>query len=229
MTTRHCFRFYSEYDIKGIVKFLDKMAAKGWLLEKKSGVFYSFVKTDKPFVKYDITYFTDGIKENNYLPFGSDRYIGLANAAGWQLLTNDHKMQIFISEMPDSTTLETQAHIKVDVIHKSFVSQWLFLYLLMIFNGFIRLLHRDFEFADNMLILFAVMTFWDLCCYFAWYFKAKKAANDGWYYETRTPFVRMYVDPVITLIMLIWLLKDMGIKAAVFLTVIGVFYFTTQE
>ena len=67
MNKKYAFRFYSEYDIKGIVKFLDKMAAKGWLLEKKSGVRYKFVKTDKPFVKYDITYFADASKENDYL------------------------------------------------------------------------------------------------------------------------------------------------------------------
>ena len=229
MNKKYALRFYSEYDIKGIVKFLDKMAAKGWLLEKKSGVRYKFVKTDKPFVKYDITYFTDGIKENNYLPFGSDRYIGLANAAGWQFLTNDHKMQIFISENPEATPLETEASVKVDVIHKSFLSQWLAIYVVLILNGVIRFLDKDLQFMDIMIMLAGLAMAWDLCCYLIWYLKAKKAEADGWYYETRTPFVRMYLDPVITLIMMIWLLKSMGIKAGIFLVVIGVFYVLTVE
>lgn len=32
----HATRFYSEYDTKGIVDFLNKMATKGWLLVKKA-------------------------------------------------------------------------------------------------------------------------------------------------------------------------------------------------
>lgn len=226
---KYAFRFYSEYDIKGITEYLNTMVAKGWLLEKKQGVFYSFIKADKPFIKYDITYFTDGIKENNYLPFGSDRYIEMARAAGWELLTNDHKMQIFISENPDATPLETQAHIKVDVIHKSFLSQWLTIYIVFILNGIIRFLDRSLEFMDIMIILSGVVMAWDICCYFVWYFKAKKAAADGWYYETKTPFVRMYLDPIISLLMVIGLLKVFGIKAFIFFMVITVLAFMTIE
>ena len=155
MTKKHTFRCYSEYDIKGIIEYLNIMAVKGWLLEKKQGVYYRFVKTDKPFIKYDVTYFADASKENDFLPCGADRYIEMAEAGGWQFLTNDNKMQIFISENPDATQLETEAHIKVDVIHKSFVSQWLFLYLLMVFNGFLRFLGSNLIFSDIMFILFS--------------------------------------------------------------------------
>ena len=121
MTTRHCFRFYSEYDTKGIAEFLDRMAAKGWKLSKKSGIYYRFVKTDKPFVKYDITYFADASKENDYLPYGADRYFEMAQAAGWQFVTNDNKMMIFSSENPEAPPLETEPTMKVDVIHQSFL------------------------------------------------------------------------------------------------------------
>ena len=221
MNRKLTFRFYSEYDIKGIVNFLDKIAASGWLLEKKSGVFYSFVKTDKPFVKYDITYFTDAEKVNGYRPYDADRYFEMAQAAGWQFLTNDHKMQIFISEKPDATPLETEPMIKVDVIHKSFLSQWWAIYAVLIFNGVIRFLDKDLQFMDIMIMLAGLAMAWDLCCYFVWYFKAKKAAADGWYYETRTPFVRMYLDPIILLLMIAGLWNALDIKAFVFLVIIG--------
>lgn len=229
MNKKYAFRFYSEYDIKGIVKFLDKMAAKGWLLEKKNGVRYKFVKNDKPFIKYDVTYFADAEKENDYRPYGADRYIEMAGAAGWQFLTNDHKMQIFISENPDATPLETEASVKVDVIHKSFLSQWLAIYAVLILNGVIRFLGNDLQFVDIMIMLAGLAMAWDLCCYLIWYLKAKKAAADGWYYETRTPFVRMYLDPIILLLMVIGLWKMIGIKAFVFFVVIAVAAFMTME
>ena len=229
MNTRYCTRFYSAYDVKGITEFLDRMAMKGWILKSKSGIGYKFEKTDIPYFRYDITFFADASKDNDYLPYGSDRYFEMRQAAGWQFVTNDNKMMIFSSENPDAPPLETEPMMKVDVIHKSILSQWLFLYLLMVFTGFLRALHKDFEFADNMLILFAVMTLWDLCCYFIWYFKAKKAADDGWYYETKTPFIRMYIEPIIRLIMVIWLLKTIGIKATIFFMVIAVVCFATKE
>ena len=67
MNTRYCTRFYSAYDVKGITEFLDKMATKGWILKSKSGVGYKFEKTDMPYFRYDITFFADASKENDYL------------------------------------------------------------------------------------------------------------------------------------------------------------------
>lgn len=229
METKHTYRFYSEYDTKGIAEFLNQMATKGWMLAKKSGVYYRFVKTDKAFVKYDITYFADASKDNDYLPYGSDRYFEMRQAAGWQFVTNDNKMMIFISENPDAPPLETEPMIKVDVIHKSFLSQNLVLYLILMLTGFIRLLDGHLDFMDSMLLLSALVLAWELFCYTIWYFKAKKAAADGWYYETKTPFIRMYIDPIILLIMVIWLLKTIGIKATIFFMVIAVACFATKE
>ena len=117
MNKKHTFKFYSEYDTKGITEFLNTMAVKGWLLEKRSGVYYRFVKTDKAFTKYDITYFADASKDNDYLPYGADRYFEMRQAAGWQFVTNDNKMMIFSSENPDAPPLETEPMMKVDVIH----------------------------------------------------------------------------------------------------------------
>ena len=96
MNTRYCTRFYSAYDVKGITEFLDKMATKGWILKSKSGIGYKFEKTDIPYFRYDITFFADASKENDYRPYGADRYFEMAEAAGWQFVTNDNKMMIFM-------------------------------------------------------------------------------------------------------------------------------------
>ena len=229
MKTRHCFRFYSEYDTKGITEFLNQMATKGWMLAKKSGVYYRFVKTDKAFVKYDITYFADASKENDYLPYGADRYFEMRQAAGWQFVTNDNKMMIFSSENPDAPPLETEPMMKVDVIHQSFMHLWMPLYLLQGFNGFIRIIDRRIDIYDILLIAAAFDFLYDLCCYFIWYYKAKKAAAEGWYLETKTPFVRMYLMPVIMLVMIGMLYKIIGIKAGIFFTAALLVYIMGKE
>lgn len=228
MNKKHTYRFYSEYDTKGITEFLNQMATKGWMLAKKSGVYYRFVKTDKPFVKYDITYFADANKENNFLPYGADRYFEMAEAAGWQFVTNDNKMMIFVSENPDASPLETEPMMKVDVIHQSFLL-WVPLYLLQVVNGFIRIIDRRIDIYDILLIAAAFDFLYDLCCYFIWYFKAKKAAAEGWYLETKTPFVRMYLMPVIILVMIGMLYKIIGIKAGIFFTAIALIYIIAHD
>ncbi len=205
MKTRYCFRFYSDYDVKGMTDFLDRMAAKGWLLSKKSGVYYKFVKTDKPFIKYNITYFADADKENDFYPYGADRYFEMRQEAGWQFLTNDRKMMIFISEDPDAVELETEPMVKVDVIHQSYTHFYLFMELCILlptFSAFLRLAD-DFtdygiiRFGDYMLCGAGIIALIDILLYFIWYFKAKKAAMEGWFYQTKTPFLKLYVMPVI--------------------------------
>ena len=227
--TKITFRFYSEYDTKGITGFLNTMAVKGWLLEKRSGAYYRFVKTDKAFVKYDITYFADANKENNFLPYGADRYFEMAKAAGWQFVTNDNKMMIFVSENPDAPPLETEPMMKVDVIHQSFMYLWMPLYLLHGVNGLIRLIDKRIDIYDILLIAGAFGFLYDLYCYLVWYFKAKKAAAEGWYLETKTPFVRMYVTPIILLLMLGMLYKIIGIKAGIFCTAIALIYIIAHD
>ena len=72
--TKITFRFFAEYDRSGIIAFLEKMVAKGWILKSKNGFAYKFERTDKLYLKYDITYFADADKDNNYLPYESREY-----------------------------------------------------------------------------------------------------------------------------------------------------------
>lgn len=216
LNTKYCFRFYSDYDVKGMTGFLDRMAAKGWLLSKKSGVYYKFVKTDKSFIKYNITYFADANKENDFYPYGADRYFEMRQEAGWQFLTNDRKMMIFISEAPDAVELETEPMIKVDVIHQSYTHLYLFIELWMllpVLSAFLRLADNfsDYgiiiRFGDCLLCGVGIIVLNDILSYFIWYFKAKKAAKEGWFYQTKTPFLKLYVMPVIFWWMVITLLS----------------------
>ena len=40
--TKITFRFFADYDRSGIIAFLEKMVAKGWILKSKNGVAYKF-------------------------------------------------------------------------------------------------------------------------------------------------------------------------------------------
>ena len=237
MNTRYCTRFYSAYDVKGITEFLDRMAMKGWILKSKSGIGYKFEKTDIPYFRYDITFFADASKDNDYLPYGSDRYFEMRQAAGWQFVTNDNKMMIFISENPDAPPLETEPMMKVDVIHNSYMRHYLFMDLLLVFNtwtAFARMMddHKSslaIELVDMMLCTAGVIGIINILSYFIWFLKAKKAAREGWFYRTKTPILEFYAMPVVFTVMAISLMFNLGWKASVFFIIVGIIAIKTAE
>ena len=208
MKSRFCYRFFANYDVKGVTDFLDRMAAKGWLLTKKSGVFYKFEKTDKPYFRYDITFFADASKENDYLPYGADRYFEMAEAAGWQFILNDQKMMIFISEDADAPQLETEPMVKVDVIHSSYTHFYMIFDIMFMVHSWSAYLRLTDGFPSDIRIIvgdcglcaIGISSILNVISYFIWYFKAKKAAREGWFYHTKTPFWQLYITPVIFLV-----------------------------
>ena len=170
---------YAEYDKTGITEFLNRMAAKGWILGSRSGVLYKFHKTDKTYIRYDITYFADANETNNYYIVGSMDYYEMRKAGGWQFLTNDRKMQIFISENPDTVPLDTDLLTQVQVIHQSAIG----LIGLQVFIGIPQIINniRPSEYhplTDLLLLICGICFVADGLFYCLWYRKALKQAKE---------------------------------------------------
>jgi len=60
MKRKYEFNWYNFLDKKGIENHLNKMAEKGWLLEKVGINFFRYTKTQKQNVRYAVTYFPKG-------------------------------------------------------------------------------------------------------------------------------------------------------------------------
>lgn len=189
---------YAEYDKTGITEFLNRMAAKGWILSSKKGELYKFVKTDKTYFRYDITYFADADETNNYYIVGSMDYYEMRKAGGWQFLTNDRKMQIFISENPDAVPLDTDPLTQVQVIHQSAIG----LIGLQVFIGVTQIINniRPSEYhplTDLLLLICGICFVADGLFYCLWYRKALKQAKEyNSFYETGTNILMKYVVPI---------------------------------
>lgn len=201
--TKLTFKFFADYDRSGIIEYLDKMAAKGWILKSKNGVAYKFVRTDKTNFRYDATYFADADKENDWMPYKSDVYFEMAQAGGWQFLTNDRKMMIFITENTDAVQLETDPINQVEVIHQSMLHSYLpqKTLLAILWLWLKSATYRSW--MDGLIICFWVLIAVEVIWYIKWYLKAKKMADEyNSFYETKTPWIVLYVEPIIMLIML---------------------------
>lgn len=197
LKTLYLYNFLADYDRSGIIAFLEKMVAKGWILKSKNGVAYKFERTDKLYLKYDITYFADADKDNNYLPYESREYFEMAKAAGWQFLTNDRKMMIFITETPDAVPLETDPLTQVQVIHQSTIG----LISLQVFIGISQIANnihpsKYHMLTDILLLICGICFVANGLFYYLWYRKALKQAKEyNSYYETKTSLLTKYVMP----------------------------------
>ena len=82
MTKRELFHF-SFHDHTGITRHLEKMALKGWLLDR-TGFFWAYRKAPRQYVRYAVTYFPSSSDFNPTLPEKEAMFRDFCESAGWE-------------------------------------------------------------------------------------------------------------------------------------------------
>lgn len=129
----------SFYDHTGIEKHLEKMAAKGWLLEKISNFFWTYRNIEPVTVKFAVTYFP---KASDFDPKPSESqqtFVDYCAESGWKLAGLSAQMQIFYNEDPDPVPLETDPVLQVENIHKAMKRNFLPSNVVLLLCGLIQL------------------------------------------------------------------------------------------
>ena len=71
-------------DSEAIIAYLEKMARRGWLLEKIHPCL-TFRRIEPENLTYDVTYFSDASVFDPAPTEGQETYIDYCRAAGWEL------------------------------------------------------------------------------------------------------------------------------------------------
>ena len=111
--------FYSLYDHTGIAVHLEKMAAKGWLLEKIGVWGWTYRRCEPMQVRFAVTYFP---KTDHYEPKPTEdelTFQDYCKEAGWVLAASSAQLQIFYHPDPDAVPIETDALTQVENIHET--------------------------------------------------------------------------------------------------------------
>ena len=95
------------YDYHRIQKKLTRMAAQGWHLEKISGILWKFRRGEPKAVLYDIIYSAEASVYNSRPTEAEEDLADLCAGAGWERVASVAQMQIYRSEDPSATPLET--------------------------------------------------------------------------------------------------------------------------
>ena len=182
------------YDGEGIARHLERMAARGWRLEKTGALFWRYRRAEPARVRYAVTYFPRASEFNPYPPPSQEEFYDYCRAAGWALVTERGQMQIFSAARENPVPIETDEAARVRVIHRvmlrSYMPSNLLLLLLAVFQLFfqIRSILRDpvgelsrwgaplLVLAWLLIGLSALLT---IGGYLVWYLRARKAAEAG--------------------------------------------------
>jgi len=125
---------YSYYDRQGMATHLEKMAAKGWLLEKMGAYCWRYRRIEPKELTFAVTYFPKATQFDPFPAEGLETFREFCAEAGWVLACDNAQVQIFYNENPDPTPIETDPAADFENIHntmqKSFLkSYWLLLAL----------------------------------------------------------------------------------------------------
>ena len=215
--------YYSFYDHTGIEQHLTEMAKKGWLLESISNLYWTYRKIEPREIHFCVTYYP---RASDFDPGPSEdqqAFHDLCSHTGWQLACTWHQMQVFYNETESPIPLDTDPIMEVDTLHrackKNFLpSYYLLLALGVLMGGYflaeiyfapVTLLSNSSQMLSGFAYLCVlVISLTELCTYFSWYRKAKKAAQDDIFVDTpSTKLIQQTVVIVLLFAAAFWILN----------------------
>lgn len=197
---KRCIAQFTFYDRTGIAAYLEKMARKGWMLEKVNNFYWQFCRIEPKEIHFAVTYFPKA-SEFDPEPGEEQRELyAFCEAAGWKFIAQTAQLQIFYNEAEDPVPIETDACVELENIHKSAKGNFLIAQSVLALCALLQLgiVVADFN-RDPLYVLGSNAKLFGLICwttvlimclteivgYFLWYRKAKKAAEtDGSFVKT---------------------------------------------
>lgn len=188
------FVFFSLYQREAMAEYLEKMAAKGWMLDKAGSSIWRFRRAEPRRLRIEVVFFPDASGFDPGPTPGLRTMEEYCARDGWTLLAQWGQAQIFMNPREDPVPIETDPVIQVDILHRAMKRTMLpayFLLLVVILLQFGMLLaefRRDpIRFLTNSLNV-GMVPFWltllaaqvyELGYYFLWLRRARRAAEDG--------------------------------------------------
>lgn len=191
---KYIFAAFSFYDYTGIEKHLEEMAAKGWLINKISGLFFVFKKIQPTKMKFSVHYFSKSSEFDPGLNKDEMTFHEFCEHTGWKLACSRAQLHIFYNENENAVPIETDPIMKIESMHKAIRKSYLPAYFTLLAIAILQgsmflssLVSEPISLLANTTSLFSgiVWTMLFVLCsveilgYYLWKYKAKKAAEQG--------------------------------------------------
>ena len=231
---------FTFYDRTGICRLLEQQAGQGWLLDKVTNYAWRFRRIEPKTIHFAVTYFP---KASAYDPHPSEAQQELHEFcahSGWILAGTTAQMQIFYNESENPVPIETDPMVELENIHASAKKNYLPAYFMLLGLAVFQIALQigqlvsfplTYLSSDTTLfnwlcqgVLFAMCVL-EIGGYFHWYRRAKPAAENGEFVQTRGfRKISLFLLAVI-LGALIWLLCSMSPRMALSMVLLLILLF----
>lgn len=198
--TKRRIEFYSLYDHTGIEKHLEKMAAKGWMLKDIGTHMWKYRRIEPQSLSFSVVYYPKKVI-NDEMTADRQSFIDSCTVAGWKFVMSHGRLHVFCNESENPVPIESDAKTQVESIHGFAKSEIICSNLIVLFLalGFMvwfiyRVNKEPVETLSDDMEMFLIFPFsillsvWSIIKYLVWYKKAKSAAEDGFFTETKRIF-----------------------------------------
>lgn len=189
----------SFYDHTGISSHLEKMAAKGWMLERVANYGWIYRRMEPRKLRFAVSYYPKASEYDPEYPDSQQTFHEFCAHTGWKLVCTTFQMQVFCNENEDPVPIETDPALEVETIHAAMMKHFFWGHLVLLVlsvilgGSFLFGIYGNilYTLADPMkvftglcwLLVFA-LSVTELTAYFRWHKKAVKAAEQGFFLDT---------------------------------------------
>ena len=221
--TKYRIEHFAFYDHSGIARHLERMAEKGWMLEKIGAFSWHYRRVPPQRQRFAVTYYPKATRFDPGPPEELAQFYDLCAHTGWTLVAASAQMQIFSNDQGSPIPLETDPTLAVETVHRSMKRVlWcravvligaLFLLLTGVAEAFqdpLALLSSGRSLFFTLVGLLAVpLGAAELWRYLSWHAAAVQAAEKGAFLETKSHRVpQMAVAVVLLAGLLVWVATD---------------------
>ncbi len=182
------------FDCVGLERHLEEMAAKGLQLESIGRMFWKYRRTEPQKLTYSVTYAPDASVYDPHPTEEQQVLTDYCTAAGWHKVGDLAQLQVFVTDRPNPTPIETDESIRLDIIRKSMKKNLIFSHGLLGVVFLLNILLRLFHFVDyplsnlpdgnyfNSLVMMSygvLLMIADVVYYLSWQRKAEKRIAEG--------------------------------------------------
>ena len=183
--------FYSFYDVKGMERHLEKLAARGWMLEKLGNYGWTYVRCEPKQVHFTVTYYPKASAFDPEPTEGQQTFEEFCGHSGWQLVGSNAKLMVFVNEREDPVPIHTDPGMELEMMEKvgrQMVGTWIVLLAFLGWNLFLsgrRFLARPIQVLSSnfsmgflpvelLMVLYFIL---DLATWYGWRRRARQAAE----------------------------------------------------
>ena len=107
------------YDGGAVAAYLEKQAAKGWMLTGAGEYLWTYSRTEPRSLRFTVAYLADASKLDVVPTDGQQTLIDYCESAGWTFAAQREKLFIFWTADPAAVPLETDETVKLQSVHES--------------------------------------------------------------------------------------------------------------